>query len=176
MSCSLIEVCRQKMEAVRSSETLLKLVPNYMASHFRRWYSLNFLLLIFRDWLYKASLWMSCAYYRSLLYPDHKYWYCRRQLNMSCPRASGSVRRHKQFYGMHSHGVEVQVPVEAVFVSSSCRPDRFWGPPSLLSNGIPGAPSQGIERLGREADHSPPTSAEVTNIHPLPHTSSWCTA
>jgi hypothetical protein len=33
-----------------------------------------------------------------------------------------------------------------------------------------------LERLGREADHSPPSSAEVKNggaIPPLPHMSSW---
>jgi hypothetical protein len=36
--------------------------------------------------------------------------------------------------------------------------------------------SPGLERLGREADHSPPSSAEVKNcgfILPLPHVSSW---
>jgi hypothetical protein len=38
----------------------------------------------------------------------------------------------------------------------SRRPDRFWGPPSLLSNGYRGHFPQ-----GREADHSLPTSAEV---------------
>jgi hypothetical protein len=34
----------------------------------------------------------------------------------------------------------------------------------------------GVKRQGCEADHSPPTSAEVKkygSIHPLPHTSSW---
>jgi hypothetical protein len=37
-----------------------------------------------------------------------------------------------------------------------------------------------LKRQGREADHSPPTSAEVKikrgSIHPLPHTSSWRSA
>jgi hypothetical protein len=41
-------------------------------------------------------------------------------------------------------------------LSSPRRPDRFWGPHSLLSNGY-----RGKERPGREAAHSPPTSAEV---------------
>jgi hypothetical protein len=39
-----------------------------------------------------------------------------------------------------------------------------------------GALSSGIKRLGREADHSLPSSAEVKNgkaIRPLPHTLSW---
>jgi hypothetical protein len=34
----------------------------------------------------------------------------------------------------------------------------------------------GVKRLGREADHSPPSSSEVKNggaIPALPHTSSW---
>jgi hypothetical protein len=37
-------------------------------------------------------------------------------------------------------------------------------------------PFSGIKRLARDADHSPPSSAEVENggaIPPLPHTSSW---
>jgi hypothetical protein len=39
-----------------------------------------------------------------------------------------------------------------------------------------GVDSAGVKRLRREADHSPPSSAEVKNggsIPPLPHTSSW---
>jgi hypothetical protein len=36
--------------------------------------------------------------------------------------------------------------------------DRLWGPPSLLYNGY-----RGKARPGRDADHSPPSSAEVEN-------------
>jgi hypothetical protein len=43
-------------------------------------------------------------------------------------------------------------------------PDRAWGPPSLLSNGYREAVSPGVKRLGREADHSPPASAEIKKI------------
>jgi len=42
----------------------------------------------------------------------------------------------------------------------SARPDRPWGPPSLLYNGYRVFPG-GKVRLGRAADHSPPSSAEV---------------
>jgi hypothetical protein len=44
---------------------------------------------------------------------------------------------------------------------------------------VPGTISPGIKRAGREADHSPPSSAEDKNgrsIPPLPHTSSWHSA
>jgi hypothetical protein len=42
--------------------------------------------------------------------------------------------------------------------------DWLWCPPSLLSNGYRGgALSPGAQRSGREADHSPPSSAEVKN-------------
>ena len=42
----------------------------------------------------------------------------------------------------------------------SARPDRPWGPPSLLQNGYRVYPG-GKVRPGRAADHSPPSSAVV---------------
>jgi hypothetical protein len=36
--------------------------------------------------------------------------------------------------GLDEQGVGVRVPVAAKKFSSPCRPDRFWGPSSLLSN------------------------------------------
>jgi hypothetical protein len=45
------------------------------------------------------------------------------------------------------------------FFSSPPCPERLWGPPSLLSNGYQGL----LKRLRREADYSPPSSAEVKN-------------
>ena len=48
-------------------------------------------------------------------------------------------------------------PVGARF---SARPDRPWGPPSLLYNGYRVFPG-GKVRPGRDADPSPPSSAEV---------------
>jgi hypothetical protein len=41
-------------------------------------------------------------------------------------------------YGLDGRGVGVRVPVGAGFVSSPRRPDRFWGPPSLVSSGYRG--------------------------------------
>ena len=65
------------------------------------------------------------------------------------------------------------IPVGTRF---SARPDRPWGPPSLLYNGyVPGL-SRGKVRPGRAADHSPPSSAAVmeeysyTSTQPLGHT------
>jgi hypothetical protein len=39
------------------------------------------------------------------------------------------------------------------------RPDRPWDPPSLLYNGYRVFP--GVKRIGRGADHPPPSSAKV---------------
>jgi hypothetical protein len=50
------------------------------------------------------------------------------------------------------------------FFSSPPRPDRFWGPPTLLCNVFPR-----IKRPGREVYHSPPSSAEVKNAPPPQH-------
>jgi hypothetical protein len=41
------------------------------------------------------------------------------------------------------------------------RPDRPWGPPSLLYSGY--RVFAGVKRPGRGADHPPPPSAEVEN-------------
>jgi hypothetical protein len=48
--------------------------------------------------------------------------------------------------------------------------------PASYNNGYQGLFHKGVKRPGREADHSPPSSAEVTNggvTPPLPNISSW---
>jgi hypothetical protein len=65
------------------------------------------------------------------------------------------------------------------FSSPQC-PHCPWGPPSLLSTGYQGALSLGVKRPGREADHPPPSSAEVKKCvelyFPSPNTPSCCGA
>jgi hypothetical protein len=41
--------------------------------------------------------------------------------------------------------------------------DQTWGPPSLISNENQGSFPGGKSQLGRDADHSPPSSAEIKN-------------
>jgi hypothetical protein len=67
-------------------------------------------------------------------------------------------------YGLDERGVGVRVPVGSRICSSPRRQDRLWDPPNLLSNGYRRALSSGVKRLGRETDHSPPTSAEAKKI------------
>jgi hypothetical protein len=58
--------------------------------------------------------------------------------------------------------------------STASRP--ALGPSQSRIQWLPGALSSGVKRQGREADHSPPSSAEVKNgraIPPLSHMSSW---
>jgi hypothetical protein len=67
------------------------------------------------------------------------------------------------------------IPGRDKIFSSPQRPDRLWGPPSLLFNGYRGS-FPGVKQPGPEADHSPPSSTEVKNcgaVSPLPHMSSW---
>jgi hypothetical protein len=61
--------------------------------------------------------------------------------------------------------------------STASRP--ALGPTQPPIHWVPGALSPGIKRPGREADHSPPSSAEVKNVWrytSTPNTSSWCGA
>jgi hypothetical protein len=64
-------------------------------------------------------------------------------------------------YGLDDRGDGVRFMVGS---RSPSRPDWFWGPPNLLSNGYRGALSPGVKRQGREADQSPPASAEVKKM------------
>jgi hypothetical protein len=53
---------------------------------------------------------------------------------------------------------------EGIFsFSLPLRPDRLWRPPGLLSNGYPGGEC--------DADHSPPSVAEVNNAFTC---MAWC--
>jgi hypothetical protein len=48
-------------------------------------------------------------------------------------------------YGLDGRRVGVRVPVEAGFFFSPRRPDQFWSPPSLLSNGYRGESALGVK-------------------------------
>jgi len=64
------------------------------------------------------------------------------------------LKKHRDKFTFTMHNNPLSPPL---------RPDRLWGPPNLQSNGNQGALSLGIQRLGREADYSPPSSAEIRN-------------
>jgi hypothetical protein len=81
-------------------------------------------------------------------------------------------------YGLDDRGSRDRFPAGGwEFFSSPSRPERLCGPPSLLSNGYQGLFPWGVKRPGREADHSPPSSAEVKECVELylhsPNTHSW---
>ena len=60
-------------------------------------------------------------------------------------------------------GVSVPSPLPGRgFLPSRKRPDRHWDPPSLLYNGYRGSFPE-AKRLGLEADHLPPSTAEFKN-------------
>jgi hypothetical protein len=64
-------------------------------------------------------------------------------------------------YGLDDRGFGVWVSVGEWIFTSSRRPNRLWDPPILLSNGYLGVLPPEVKRPGREADHSPTTSAYV---------------
>jgi hypothetical protein len=58
-------------------------------------------------------------------------------------------------------GMEDQDSIFGRNKDSPQRPDRLWDPSSLLSKEYRGLLPRGVKRPDREADHSPPSSAEV---------------
>jgi hypothetical protein len=67
---------------------------------------------------------------------------------------------------------------QGFFFSPQC-PNKLWGPPSLSCPMGSRTLSPEVKQLGHEADHSPPSNAEVKYggaIPPLPHMPSWCGA
>jgi hypothetical protein len=68
-------------------------------------------------------------------------------------------------YGLNDRGSRVRFPAEAGNFSLYHRVQNGPGAnPESLSNGYQGLFSLGLKRQGREADHSPLSIAEVTNV------------
>jgi hypothetical protein len=111
----------------------------------------------------------SCLYATSTSYfPSHP---CSHK---SRGRSVGTATGH----GLDDRGPEFEfVKGKDFFFSMSSRPALGRTQPPIQS--VPGTLSPEVKLPGREADHSPPTSAEVkqrASIHPLSHTSSWRSA
>jgi hypothetical protein len=65
-------------------------------------------------------------------------------------------------YRLDDRGDGVRVPAGSIFFSTLSRPVLgFTQPPTQC---VTGAHFPGVKRPGREADHSPPTSAEVNKM------------
>jgi hypothetical protein len=84
----------------------------------------------------------------------------------------------RQYVNIHLNKYYFMRPGSARFFFSPQSPDRLCVSPNLLSNvrWVPGALSPAVKRQVREADHSPPSNAEVKNggaISPLPHMFSY---
>jgi hypothetical protein len=59
--------------------------------------------------------------------------------------------------GLDDRGVGSSSPGRVKIFTSTYRPDRLWGPPT-------GGSFPEVKRQGREADHSPPPSADVKKM------------
>jgi hypothetical protein len=75
--------------------------------------------------------------------------------------------------GWTAEGFGVRFSVGLRIFTSPCRPDRFWGPPSLLRNGYRGfSPAVKLTTQLQLV----PRSRKRGSIHSLPHTPSWRSA
>jgi hypothetical protein len=71
-----------------------------------------------------------------------------------------AIINQKWNFKKESGAVEFDSRQSKKFLSSSQRSDRLWGIPNLLSTGT-GCSFPKVKRLGREAGHSTPSSAEI---------------
>jgi hypothetical protein len=76
------------------------------------------------------------------------------------PGSSGSIVSD---YGLDDRAMEVRSPTGADFSSSLCVQTGSGAHPESYPMGTGGSFPGGKARLGRDADHSPPSSAEVKN-------------
>jgi hypothetical protein len=78
--------------------------------------------------------------------------------------------RYSSFGITTGNGLDVpgSIPDSARFFSSPQRPDRLWGPPSLVFSGYWESFPLDIRRQGRKPGHSPPSSAEVKKGGTIP--------
>jgi hypothetical protein len=75
---------------------------------------------------------------------------------------------------VHDGKCGVRIPAGARdFSPPQNRPDRLWGPPSRLFKGYRGT-LPGVKLLGREFEHSAPSTAEVTNESSYTYTPLIC--
>jgi hypothetical protein len=81
-------------------------------------------------------------------------------------------------YGLDARGVGVRVPVGSRIFSSPLRPDRLWGPSSLLASYGRLFPRGYSGQAMKLTTHLPlvPRSRKRGSINPLPHTASWRSA
>jgi hypothetical protein len=86
-------------------------------------------------------------------------------------RIRGSLVSIATGYGLHDRGVGVRVPVILRISSMSSRPILGSTQPPIER--VPGALSSGVKLPGREADHSPPATAEVKKMWIYISTSSY---
>jgi hypothetical protein len=131
------------MEEIFPSETLTTV------------YTILLVTSIIHLWEYKTEN-HECHLEHDAAQPGRHSAKCLRKL---LPLSSGLPARTG--YGVDDLGVGFRVPLGPRIFTSPRHPDRFWGPPSLLSKRVPAAIFPGIKRSSREADHWPPTSAEV---------------
>jgi hypothetical protein len=91
---------------------------------------------------------------------DAGIWRIRTNFMMCISGSSGSIVSD---YGLDDRAIEVRSPTGADFSSSLCAQTGSGAHPATYPMGAGGSFPGGKARPGRDADHSPPSSAEVKN-------------
>jgi hypothetical protein len=117
------------------------------------------LLLLPASFTYSSSLKMEAIHPSETSTKLYQITWCR--IPEGTTRSRDSVVGRATGYGLDDRGVGVPSPgrVKNFLFSTWSKP--ALGPTQPPIQWVPGALSPGVKRQGREADHSPPASAEV---------------
>jgi len=126
--------------------------------------------------LSKRSIFLSWCLvkHRGNFYFFIRYWNSVRQWKRNSKETDGCTATPAPC-DLYGHANEYSCSIFCTI--SPPHPERLWGTPSLLSNGYGELFSWGYNWVVREADHSPPSSANFKECVELylqyPSTSSW---
>jgi hypothetical protein len=123
--------------------------------------------VIYRKTLHQFIWWCS-VYETTLIWPNLTHFItCVPKRSLSFKNINNEIAQSVQWWTM-GWTARVSIPGSARFLTTPQSLYRLWGSLQSHIQWVAGALSLGIKRQGREADRTPPSSAEIKNCGVIP--------